>query len=224
MAITINSVRCPECGADLPIEEGRSQLFCSYCGTKVIVTNENEYIYRHIDEAEIRKAETDQMIELKKLELIEKKRESAKRIKLLKIIISIGLGIFMLFSFGIGFSPGGNSSLALTGELAGIVIMFIWTIHKEDDTDYLLDGKIKVPLSINDFQLKNYTAIEAMLRSTGFTNIRCIPLGDLSFGLLQKPNTVASITIDGINVTRGGDRFLPHSEVLISYHSIARRR
>lgn len=130
----------------------------------------------------------------------------------------------MLFSISSGFSPGGNSSLALTGELAGLVILFIWTIHKEDDTDSLLDGKITVPLSINDFQFKSYTAIEAMLRSAGFTNIRCVPLGDLSIGLLQKPNTVASITIDGVSVTRGGDRFFPYAEVLISYHSIARRR
>ena len=56
MAIKLNSVKCPECGATLPIEEGRTQIFCSYCGTKVIVTNENEYLYRHIDEAEIKHA------------------------------------------------------------------------------------------------------------------------------------------------------------------------
>lgn len=56
MAIKFISVKCPECGASLPIEEGRKQVFCSYCGTKVMVTNENEYIYRHIDEADVKKS------------------------------------------------------------------------------------------------------------------------------------------------------------------------
>lgn len=65
MAIKFTSVKCPECGASLPIEEGRKQVFCSYCGTKVMVTNENEYIYRHIDEADVKKAETDRIIRMR---------------------------------------------------------------------------------------------------------------------------------------------------------------
>lgn len=65
MAIKFISVKCPECGASLPIEEGRKQVFCSYCGTKVMVTNENEYIYRHIDEADVKKAETDRIIRMR---------------------------------------------------------------------------------------------------------------------------------------------------------------
>ena len=54
MAVKFTSVKCPDCGAVLPIEEGRNQVFCSYCGSKIIITNENEHIYRHIDEAEIK--------------------------------------------------------------------------------------------------------------------------------------------------------------------------
>ena len=69
MAIKFISVKCPECGASLPIEEGRKQVFCSYCGTKVMVTNENEYIYRHIDEADVKKAETDRIIRMRQQEL-----------------------------------------------------------------------------------------------------------------------------------------------------------
>ena len=56
MAVKFTSVKCPDCGAVLPIEEGRNQVFCSYCGSKIIMTNENEYVYRHIDEAEIKQA------------------------------------------------------------------------------------------------------------------------------------------------------------------------
>ena len=40
MAVKFTSVKCPECGANLPIEEGRERIFCSYCGTQIIMTNE----------------------------------------------------------------------------------------------------------------------------------------------------------------------------------------
>ena len=70
MAIKFTSVKCPECGASLPIEEGREKLFCSYCGVQIIMTNENEHIYRHIDEAKIKQAEVNQAVQLKKLEII----------------------------------------------------------------------------------------------------------------------------------------------------------
>ena len=55
MAIKMISVKCPDCGASLDVEEGRRQCFCSYCGAKVMINNENEYIYRTIDEADIKR-------------------------------------------------------------------------------------------------------------------------------------------------------------------------
>ena len=42
MAVKFTSVKCPDCGAVLPIEEGRNQVFCSYCGSKIIMTNEED--------------------------------------------------------------------------------------------------------------------------------------------------------------------------------------
>ncbi|MCD8148995.1 MAG: zinc ribbon domain-containing protein [Clostridiales bacterium] len=72
MAIKFVSVKCPECGAALDVEEGRKQIFCSYCGAKVMIVNDNEYVYRHIDEAGIKQAETDRIIQMKKMEIAEK--------------------------------------------------------------------------------------------------------------------------------------------------------
>ena len=43
MAVKLIYVKCPECGAALDIEEDRKEAFCSYCGTKVLLYNENEY-------------------------------------------------------------------------------------------------------------------------------------------------------------------------------------
>lgn len=93
MAVKFTSVKCPECGANLPIEEGRERMFCSYCGTQIIMTNENEHIFRHVDEAKIKQAEANQAIQLKKLEIIERKRAAAEKTKKVKIVISIVMGI-----------------------------------------------------------------------------------------------------------------------------------
>ena len=72
MDVKLVSVKCPECGATLDIEEDRRQAFCTYCGAKVILQNENEHIYRHIDEAEVKQAETERIIRLKKWNLPKK--------------------------------------------------------------------------------------------------------------------------------------------------------
>ena len=67
------SVKCPECGAGLNVEEDRKQVFCMYCGTKILLHNENEHIYRHVDEARIKETETERLIRLKQMEIDEKK-------------------------------------------------------------------------------------------------------------------------------------------------------
>ena len=59
------SMRCTNCGADLEIDPERKQVFCSYCGTKLIVDDETINITnRIVDEARLREAE----VRLKELE------------------------------------------------------------------------------------------------------------------------------------------------------------
>ena len=58
-----------------------------------------------------------------------------------------------------------------------------------------------------------------MFVSAGFTNVRCVPLNDLTMGLLKKPGMVQSITIRGKEITSGGKKFSPDAPVVISYHS-----
>lgn len=81
MAVNFISVKCPDCGASLDIEKGRKKVFCTYCGAKVLINNDNEYVYRHIDEAGIKQAETDRMVRMKQMEMAEKNRESAEKTK-----------------------------------------------------------------------------------------------------------------------------------------------
>ena len=75
----IIQLKCANCGADLKIEEKREVIYCQYCGTKMLLDDENEHTYRYIDEAEIKRAETEQMVKLKELELKEKRQEENKK-------------------------------------------------------------------------------------------------------------------------------------------------
>lgn len=216
MAIRFVSIKCPECGASLDVEEGRQQIFCSYCGTKVMVQNDNEYIYRHIDEASIKQAEADKIVQLRKLEIIERKRAEAAKVKRVKIIVSILVGII-----GIGLMIAGAGMGGLVGLLVLEGVMFIWILSDKDKEDDELDfgDKVKVPSGISGYESKSYSAIEAMFVSAGFTNVRCVPLNDLTMGLLKKPGMVQSITIRGKEITSGGKKFSPDAPVVISYHS-----
>lgn len=216
MAIRFVSIKCPECGASLDVEEGRQQIFCSYCGTKVMVQNDNEYIYRHIDEASIKQAEADKIVQLRKLEIIERKRAEAAKVKRVKIIVSILVGIIGICLMIAGAGMGG-----LVGLLVLEGVMFIWILSDKDKEDDELDfgDKVKVPSGISGYESKSYSAIEAMFVSAGFTNVRCVPLNDLTMGLLKKPGMVQSITIRGKEITSGGKKFSPDAPVVISYHS-----
>lgn len=216
MAIRFVSIKCPECGASLDVEEGRQQIFCSYCGTKVMVQNDNEYIYRHIDEASIKQAEADKIVQLRKLEIIERKRAEAAKVKRVKIIVSILVGII-----GIGLMIASAGMGGLVGLLVLEGVMFIWILSDKDKEDDELDfgDKVKVPSGISGYESKSYSAIEAMFVSAGFTNVRCVPLNDLTMGLLKKPGMVQSITIRGKEITSGGKKFSPDAPVVISYHS-----
>ena len=234
MSVNLISVKCPDCGANLNIEEGREQAFCTYCGAKVLIHNENEHIYRHIDEAEVKQAETDYMVKMKKLELAEKIRSDAKRSRIFFIVLSIVMGIAGGLMIIIGFMGGNESGdkiselymLLIVGFLAIFGAVGIWSYVKKkyDDVDDSIDigDMAKVPESISDYEKKSYTAIKTLLVNAGFTNISCVALNDLTLGLIIKPGFVESITINGRAVTSGGKKYPKDAAVVISYHSLNR--
>ena len=92
------SVKCPDCGASLSIEEGRKQAFCSYCGAKVLIQNDNEHVFRTIDEAAVTKAEAEKEIRLKELETekANKKQENKTTIIMLALVMVFFLA-FIIF-------------------------------------------------------------------------------------------------------------------------------
>lgn len=218
MGINVTNIKCPDCGSTLPVEEGRNQMFCTYCGSSIVITNENEHIYRNIDEAKVKQAEAEKAIKLKKLEMIEKKREAAARVKKIKIVISIILGIIGVI-------------LILANSENGVIffgiIMFMWLLDdsmepQEDNYDLYLEDKVRVPSIVNKLQNIKYKELENAFKVAGFINIKSIPLNDLVFGVIKKPDYVESVKINGKQVTSGGKKYENNAEVVISYHSLTR--
>ena len=216
MSVEFKAVKCPECGANLSVEEGREKMFCSYCGAQIMLVNENEHIYRHIDEADVKKAETDQMVRMKKMEIFERFREEKEKRKLLKIKICLVLGVIAILSFIIGQETvGGFCIFAIL-----LIGQYLFIEHYEDnDLDVLSGDIVKVPSAVENFERKNYTAMEAEFMGAGFTNVKSVPLNDLTFGLIKRPGMVASISINGKEITSGGKKCSSDAKVIISYHS-----
>ena len=226
MAIKLNSVKCPECGASLPIEEGRTQVFCSYCGTKVIVTNDNEHIYRHIDEAGVKQAETNRMVRMRELDLEEKRAAQGNSIKKVLTIIWLVLSLIVIaiciieIAIQDDFETGFLMLFYLGGPVVGggAYLIFKLIPDKEADKVLMSSGGIRLPKDVYPYSEKNYEAVQSALRSVGFRNINCVNMHDLTLGLLQKPGKIESITINGEKLTSGGRVYMPDVPITITYH------
>ena len=71
------TVKCPGCGADLTVkEDNRDFMFCEYCGTKVRLDDYQE-THRYVNEADVRKVEAEKEIQLKKMEMEERKQKES---------------------------------------------------------------------------------------------------------------------------------------------------
>lgn len=141
MGISFVSVKCPDCGATLEIENNRQQAFCTYCGTKVIIHNDRERTYRYVDEAEVKNAETERIVRLKQLEFEEKQREedakTAKlKIKIASILAVIGVLMAILGCIS-GFASGDSNSPGYMIGAIGLVVSWsgvnIMLFSKNDD-------------------------------------------------------------------------------------------
>ncbi len=221
MAVKFTSVKCPECGANLPIEEGRKKIFCSYCGTQIIMTNENEHTYRHVDEAEVKRAETEQLISLKELELEEKENERSRKSRHTAFAVAGGLAII-----------GALSEIIVPENLLGMgaIVVAMWiaifaVISKDDQKK----KRVRRVISPNEVQItenmcscvgKNFSSVVAQYRSAGFSNVQAVSLCDLNLFTAKKNGQVESVSINGNDDFDKGDIFQKRDSVVITYHSI----
>lgn len=187
MAVKFISVKCPECGANLPIGEGREKMFCSYCGTQIIMTNENEHTYRHVDEADVKRAETEQLVYLKELELEEKENERSRKSRRTAFAVAGGLAII-----------GALSEIVVPENLLGMgaIVVAMWValfaiISKEDQKKkktrrVISPNEVKITENMCCCQGKNFIGVVAQFHSAGFSDVQAVPLCDLNIFTAKK--------------------------------------
>lgn len=217
MAIQLISVKCPDCGADLSIESGREFAFCSYCGTKVMVANDNEQIIRTIDEAQIKQAETDRMIRMRQMEMEEKDAISRKRLILLWAAATAILGIIGIIGYAIE-----NMGMMICLLAAMLVGMYgginLFDSDKKKKRPIVGANEILISQAMAEAWGTNYNSAEALFMSAGFNNVTVIPLNDLGTFNLKKNGQVDSVSINGNSEFETDDVFPKSAKVIITYH------
>jgi len=80
------------------------------------------------------------------------------------------------------------------------------------------DGEIKVTINAKDYIGVNYMEVEQKMKNMGFTNVKCVPKGDLITGWLNKEGETDKITINNSKFKKD-DIFPADADVVITYHS-----
>ena len=239
MATVFTAVKCPHCGATLEIEEGRNQCYCSYCGGKVLIENDNEIIIRHIDEADVIKAETDREV---LIETLKREESSYTGFKLIKTVIK---GVWLTFIMILlvsavilarkFFSGETVESLpVIFGTYIGLMVIFyggyfiFYGLPKLEKAQFIRSsGGIELPRDLFPLKYKNYIQVADALKQKGFTNVTCKNLHDLSVDFGGKTDTIKSIVVNGDEITDSSfvrPVFMPDANIILYYHGFKENR
>jgi len=221
MAVKIVAIKCSECGAVLEQEE--DLIFCPYCGTRFSVYNENEHIYRHINEAKIKQTENDFAIRMRELEIQENKGRERK----IKIRIWLGaMAAFMILGIigSITENDGLENSLFLAffiGMGGGFYFFMTheWSEKKETQDIHEM-RKIKILPEMLDLADKHYRSVIALFKSAGFQKITAFPNCDLGIFSRHKEGLVIEVAINGNTDYRVGEMYPSNALITITYHSV----
>ncbi len=220
MAIQFVTFKCPECSADLQIEDGREYAFCTYCGAKVMIANDNEHIYRTIDEARIRQAETDRMVRMRELDMEEKSSVSKKVLIIIWLTAVIVLLVLGIVGFAAGNEGLGGISLLLLMNVAGWGALGLFgNDDKKKRKRTISADEVVITSAMMDCVGYHYNKAVILYKNAGFTNINAIPLHDLTRFNLKKEGMVESVTINGEEDFDEDEVYPKNASVLITYHS-----
>ena len=221
MAYKLISVKCPNCGHDLSIEENRTQAYCSYCGGKILISNENEYVVRKVDEAAIKQAEADREVRLRELDIREQQEKHGRGLRSGLTVVWVILSIVLI---GIGLAAGFAGGMVILFYVAAPIIIggayLIFKLLPDKETDKItkMKGGIRFPSDLKPFHEKKYQFAAEALRAAGFTNVTCISLHDRNvLTALVNSDKIDKITVNGQRIITGGRVYMPDVP-MITYH------
>ena len=245
--INLIKLQCPNCNANLEIKEDAKFCFCTYCGTKIMLSNENEHIYRIVDEARMKEAELNYDLERrriqqqsdlnsvgleqKKLERdialaqaygeydFKEKEKEVRRKSFGKKILFGFLTILAFFIFGSIIAVVSEYPIwILISLIGGCYVAFTFIPKAVNNKMYNKLGYSVFPKV--RWNLKEYppTLLELDLESAGFYNIDMQSLHDLKSGLFHsETERIERILIDGSKAIPGKP-YPSDSPITIVYH------
>ena len=227
MAIKYVTGKCPECNAPINAELGRPFIYCSYCGAKVLLVNENEYVIRTIDEAGIAKANAKKAIRMRELDLEEENQSHSIQTKTILLYLWIAaIVIIAAISIVIAFTveAGGLFAFCILGYIGGPIVgggaylLFKAIPDRERNERREASGGIRFPKSRTVLRDQYYKTISSELKAAGFTNVKCVNLHDVKLGLFQKEGAIEQVLVDGKETLFGGNVYRPNVPIVITYH------
>lgn len=124
----LKSLTCPKCDASIQAPAGTSACYCMYCGAQLYFDDGSTTVtYRTVDETRLREAEMKNALELKKIEIEEKRRPG--KIKASIVLGAISIAMFVggqLMRQASGDTNWGMLGLLGYFPLMGIIFVWMW--------------------------------------------------------------------------------------------------
>lgn len=152
-------------------------------------------------------------------------------------IVTIGLIILNIIHLINGSFAGIN--IIFTAMILGVTYSITEKKHKTTNKNVVSTDKnngfanqplksekaeVKIPFSLVGGTTENYIKVEQLFIGAGFTNVKVVPLDDLTFGIKNKVGEVDDIIIDGKEISAYFRRkFNSDVPVVITYHSIRKQ-
>ena len=191
----LKSIRCPECNAQIKLDENTPALFCQYCGSQLQIDDEvrrsehRNYNYNYnYDEARIREADV-KMYNAENAERRARKQEKSTG----KLVVGVILFWVILLIFALAYDHSQEEK------------------QKHNEAQGLI-----CPGSSGSYIGKDYQTVKAQFETMGFSNIQLICIGDKWF-FSEDYGKVESVTINGKSFSKT-DGFTGKEKVIISYH------
>lgn len=197
MALKMVSLECPNCHAQLQIEEGREYAYCSYCGAKFLIEDDSTHttIIISRDESEIARTNAEKEIRLKEIESEERSAGNENKRKILKIILP-WLAILLIC----------------------VVPFLIWL---SSEGVKIIRGDIHMTYSSKEMIGQSTDTVAKRLKKLGFTDIemQVDKPGSLKERLSlfkYRSGEVTSVSVNGSHISNG-EYYPKDSTIVIQY-------
>lgn len=207
--MSLKETKCPNCHAQLSVQQDLPYMFCMYCGTKMYFHDEASAYDRTLHSytsAVDRIHQLDYEKEKRGLEVEEqksinkRKQDTADMRWLFKLLLGVFLGLTLII-------------------LAGNAIVSIKTSIADKNA---APNTIKVPFSSYKLEEEGrpYTVTVQQLEDVGFTDIHIMEIQDYTAHASRQSGSVYSVTFGGEESFAKGDRFHNDIKVVVYYFGV----